>query len=237
MPVTEGVKVPQGVDASAVWVPLRFIGPNQGISEMLVDANGWTGRGSARPGTRLPEVRKAWAYPEGYITDRLYAFARTDFIAQHPDLVVAFILAHLEAQDHVIANFEQTVALANARWAQPDVIARTTFETYAETSGIRRAPFVLEWDVASVRKGSEFLAATKVRDDALSWGELKSAFSKAADAEKRAWDMSGKKPTIAEMERGFSGKTELYGPIRINGGDPVWTWGTVQEWGQRVLSK
>ena len=33
----------------------------------------WTGKGSTSPGTRLPEVEKAWAYPEGYITDRLYA--------------------------------------------------------------------------------------------------------------------------------------------------------------------
>jgi ABC-type nitrate/sulfonate/bicarbonate transport system substrate-binding protein len=237
MPVTEGVKVPPGVDASAVWVPLRFIGPNQGLSEMLVDANGWTGKGSSKPGTRLPEVTKAWAYPEGYITDRLYAFARAQFMAEHPDIVVAFILAHEEAQESVIKNFDKTVALANEKWAQPDIIARTTLQTYAETAGVRKAPFVLEWDVATVRKASEFLAATKVRERPLSWDELKAAFGKSAELQKRAWEMASSKPGIDDLRKGFTGKTELYGPIHINGGDPVWSWGSVPRWGERVLAK
>jgi ABC-type nitrate/sulfonate/bicarbonate transport system substrate-binding protein len=237
MPVTEGVKVPQGIDASAVWVPLRFIGPNQGLSEMLVDANGWTGKGSLNPGSRLPEVEKAWAYPEGYITDRLYAFARTPFMAEHPDLVAAFILAHNEAQDRVTGNFDQAVALANERWAQPDIIARTTLQTYAETEGVRKAPFVLEWDVATVRKASEFLAATKVRERPLSWDELKTAFGKSAGLQKQAWEIASSKPGLEDLRKGFIGKTELYGPIHINGGEPVWSLGSVSGWGERVLAK
>jgi hypothetical protein len=182
-------------------------------------------------------VEKAWAYPEGYITDRLYAFARTPFMAEHPDLVVAFILAHNEAQERVIGNFDQTVVLANERWAQPDIIARTTLQTYAETAGVRKVPFVLEWDVATVRKASEFLASTKVRERPLSWDELKSAFSKSAELQKRAWEMASSKPSVEDLRKGFTGKTELYGPIHINGGDPVWSWGSVPRWGERVLTK
>lgn len=237
MPVTEGVKVPQGVDAAAVWVPLRFIGPNQGLSEVLVDANGWTGKGSSQPGTRLPEVKNAWGYPEGYITDRLYAFARNAFLDEHPNVVAAFIQAHIAAQEQVLANFDEVVDLANKRWAQPDIIARTTLQTYAETAGVRRAPYMLEWDVATVRKASEFLTATKVRDKPLSWDQLKGAFAKSADVQKRVWDLRKQKPTLEEMGKGFTGKSELYGPIHINGGEPVWTWSATANWGQRVLAK
>ncbi len=237
MPVTEGVKVPQGVDAAAVWVPLRFIGPHQGLSELLIDANGWTGKGSAQPGTRLPEVQKAWGYPEGYMTDRLYAFARTAFYNEHPNVVVAFLQAHIEAQERVLKQFEDVVKMANEKWAQPDIIARTTLQTYAETAGVRRAPYVLEWDVASVRKASEFLTATKVRDKPIDWDQLKAAFAKTADVQKRVWDSREQKPTLDEMAKGFTGKSELYGPIHINGGTPVWAWASTEKWGERVLPK
>ncbi|HVL56856.1 MAG TPA: ABC transporter substrate-binding protein [Burkholderiaceae bacterium] len=237
MPVTEGVKVPDGIDASAVWVPLRFIGPHLGISQLLVDANGWTGRGHARPQTRLKEVEKAWAYPEGYNTDRLYAFARTGFLADHPDVVLAFILAHMEAQQRVLSDFEGTAALANQAWKQDDIIAKTTLQTYAETSGVRKVPFVLEWDVATILKASEFLAATKARDRPLTWEQLKTAFTASAELQKRAWGMGPYKPSLEEMTKGFAGKTDLYGPIHINGGEPVWTWAQRPDWGQRVLAK
>ena len=237
MPVTEAIKIPQGIDAAAVWVPLRFIGPNQGLSELLVDANGWTGKGYATPGIRLPDVKKAWAYPEGYETDRLYAFARTKFLADHPDIVLAFVEAHMAAQQEVLAQFDRTVALANDTWKQPDIIARTTLETYAETAGVREAPFVLEWDVATVLKASEFLAATKARDRPLTWDELKAAFSPGAALQKRAWEAGPFKVADSDLQKGFTGKTDLYGPIQINGGSPVWEWGDTPNWGRRVLAK
>ena len=237
MPVSEAVKIPQGVDAGAVWVPLRFIGPAQGLSESLVDANGWTGKGSAKPNTRLPEVQKAWGYPEGYITDRLYTFAHERFLAEHPDVALAFVLAFMEGQDWVLKNFEASVALANETWKQPDVVARHTLQTYAETAGVRQAPFVLEWDVASVRKASEFLQSAKLRDTAIGWDELKQKFSKSAALQKRAWETGTMKPSLEDMRKGFDGKSELYGAIRINGGEPVWNWDSVPDWGRRVLAK
>lgn len=237
MPVTEGVKIPEGIDAAAVWVPLRFIGPIQGLSELLVDANGWTGEGHARPGIRASEVEQSWAYPEGYNTDRLYAFARTPFLTEHPDVVLAFIEAHMAAQQTLLDQFEEAVEMANERWKQPDIIARTTLETYAETSGVRKAPFILEWDVATILKASEFLASINVLDRALTWDEIKAAFIQSAALQQRAWEAGPFQPSLEQMSDGFSGETELYGPIHINGGSPVWEWDETPDWGQRVLAE
>ena len=219
-----------------MWIPLRFMGPAQGLSEMLVDSNGWTGKGAAKPNVRLPEVEKAWGYPEGYLTDRLYTFAHEKFLAEHPDLALAFVLAFMEAQDWVTKNFEASIALANETWKQPDAVARQTLQFYAETTGIRRAPYVLEWDVASLRKASEFLAEAKLREKPMDWTDLKQKFAKAAALQKRAWEMGPMKLAREEMVKGFDGKSET-GAIRVNGGEPVWEWDSVPSWGQRVLNR
>lgn len=234
MPVSEAIKMPLGIDVAAVWVPVRFIGPQLGTAELLVDANGNTGKGYKSPGTRLPEVKRSWAYPEGYSTDRTYAFATEKFLADYPDVVVAFILARMEAQALAVKDKSGIVALANETWKQPQIIAETTLQTYAETSGVRMAPFILEWDVMTLIKASEYLTFMKVRDKPLTWDGLKPLFTKAAAVQKRAWEMSNPKVPVADMKKGFRGETKLYGKIVINGGAPVWEWNDTPDWGKRI---
>jgi hypothetical protein len=162
---------------------------------------------------------------------------RTQFFAEHPDVALAFIQAHMAAQEKLLAEFDRVVGIASEAWKQPEIIAKTTLETYAETAGVRKAPFVLEWDVATVLKASEFLAQTKVRDKALTWNELKATFAKTAALQKRAWEGGPYKLSVEDMKKGFTGKTELYGPIHVNGGSPVWEWDGTPDWGRRVLAK
>lgn len=234
MPVSEAVKIPTGIDVAAVWVPVRFIGPQLGISELLVDANGNTGKGNKYPGTRLPEVKKSWAYPEGYNTDRLYAFSREKFLADHPDVIIAFILAHSEAQALAVKDKTDILAVANATWKQPEIVAETTLQTYAETSGVRMTPAILEWDVMTLVKASEYLTFMKVRDKPLTWDGLKPLLTKSAAVQKKAWEMSGSKVSVEDMKKGFRGETKLYGSIVINGGAPVWEWNATPDWGKRI---
>lgn len=234
MPVPDAVKMPQGIDVAAVWVPVRFIGPHLGISQLLVDANGNTGKGHKAPGTRLAEVKKSWAYPEGYNTDRLYAFAREKFLAEHPKVVEAFLLAHTEAQQMAVKDPKGIVALANASWKQDEIIAQTTLQTYAETSGIRNTPAILEWDVMTLIKASEYLTFMKVRDKPLTWDGLKPILTKSAAVQMAAWEAGGKAVPVDAMKKGFTGKTELYGNIVINGGAPVWEWQNTPDWGKRI---
>src|SRR5262245_43174144 len=237
MPVPEAIKMPAGIDVAAVWVPVRFIGPELGLAELLVDANGYTGKGNKAPGTRLPQVEKSWAYPEGYNTDRLYAFAREQFLVDHPDVIVAFIRAHMQAQAMSLADHAGLVALANATWKQPEIIAETTLQTYAETSGIRMTPAVLEWDVLTLIKASEYLTFMKVRDKPLTWEGLKPILTKSAMVQKRVWETSEPKVSVEQMTKGFTGRTQLYGQITINGGAPAWEWETTPDWGKRIYVK
>lgn len=234
MPVPDAIKMPSGIDVAAVWVPVRFIGPQLGIAELLVDANGYTGKGNKSPGIRLPEVKKSWAYPEGYNTDRLYAFAREKFLTDNPDVVLAFIRAHMQAQALAIKDQDGLVALANATWKQPSIIAETTIQTYAETAGVRMTPAILEWDVLTLIKASEFLTFMKVRDAPLTWEGLKPILTKSAAVQKRAWATSSPQVSVEDMKKGFHGTTKLYGAITINGGAPVWEWNDTPDWGKRI---
>lgn len=234
MPITEAVKIPRGIDAAVVWVPQRFIGPQLGLSETILDTDGYTGKAARTPGIRVEEVKKSWAYPEGYNTDRLYAFARDKFLAQHPELVLSFLTAHAEAQNRVIADTDGTIEVINTHWKLPRSIVETTLQTYAESSGIRRTTTILEWDVLTLVKASEFLTFMKARDRALAWDEIKPLFLKSAEIQRRAWEANRSHPSVEEMRKGFSGTTKLYGPMTVNGGSPVWEWSSNAEWGKRV---
>jgi len=233
MPATDAVKIPTGVDAGVVWVPLRFMGPQLGISQMLVDGDGYQGKGAAHPDVQTEEVKKSWAYPEGYNTDRLYAFASDKFIDGQADLLTAFLVAHLEAQKRVVASPEPIVDLVADKWQQEKLIARTTLQTYAETAGLRRAPFVLEWDALTLVKASEFLHSIGARDSALTIAEVKPLLAKSAAIQKKVWEAMPDRPSDADLMKGFSGKTELYGPIVVNGGAPIWA-SSDASWGQRL---
>jgi len=233
MPATDAVKIPNGVDAGVVWVPLRFIGPQLGISQMLVDGDGYQGKGAAHPGEQTEEVKKSWAYPEGYNTDRLYAFASNKFIDGHADLLGAFLLAHLEAQKRVVSAPEPIVDLVSDRWQQDKLIARTTLQTYAETAGLRRAPFILEWDALTLVKASEFLHSIGARESALAMADLKLLLAKSAAIQKKVWEAMPDRPSEADLMKGFTGKTDLYGPIVVNGGAPVWQ-SADATWAQRL---
>jgi ABC-type nitrate/sulfonate/bicarbonate transport system substrate-binding protein len=234
MPITEAVKVPKGIDAAVVWIPQRFIGPHLGLSEPLLDTDGYTGKAARTPGIRVEEVKKSWAYPEGYNTDRLYAFARDKFLAQHPDLVLAFLAAHNEAQNRVINDTPGTIEVINSHWKMPQSIVETTLQTYAESAGIRRTTTILEWDVLTLVKASEFLTFMKVRERPLAWDEIKPLFLKSAELQRRAWEANRSQPSVEDMRKGFSGTTKLYGAMTVNGGSPVWEWSTNAQWGKRV---
>ena len=233
MSPSESVKMPQGLDAAVIWVPFQFMGPHLGLSELLIDANGLTGKGHSGPLRQVDEVKKAWGYPEGYFTDRLYISARKQFVESDPNLAVAFLLARWEAQDIIAGNFTRAVALANELWKLPAQVTELAVATYPENTNIRNAPILLEYDALALIKTSEFFHDLGTISTPLTWAELGAVMRPGADIQKKAWELRGSQPSVEQLVAGFKGSAPGWPSIIINGGEPVWRIEQVKDWGSR----
>ena len=233
MTPSEGIKMPAGLDAAAVWVPIRFMDQSLGTASLLIDSSGFTGPAHKLKGKRAPGVEKAWGYPEGYLLDRLYLCARQEFAKDHPDLLVAFLRARIEAQRLAVANRDKALETANATWKLDQAVAAKARDTYPENTGIRNAPFALEGDALAIVKGSEFFASISAIDGPVSWAEVKAVLMPGAAIQKKAWEEGGMKPSVATMEADFKGSNPTWPELNITGGTPVWLWDQTPNWGQR----
>ena len=154
---SEGIKMPQGIDAAGVWVPLRFMGKPLGTAELLVDSSAFNGAAHRQPNQRAADAAKAWGYPEGYLIDRLYLCARAAFAKEHPDLLVAFLRARIEAQRLAVANQPKALEVANEWWKLEPAVAAQARDTYPENTNIRNAPYVAGVRCAGHHQGQRVL--------------------------------------------------------------------------------
>lgn len=234
MPVADGIKMPDGIDAAGVWVPVRFMGKTLGTAEALGDSSGFAGPANKLAGERFPDVADAWGYPEGYLVDRLYLSARRAFAEEHPDLLVAFLRARIRAQEKANEDIEAALARANDEWwkLEPEVAAQAR-DTYPENTNIRNAPFVLEFDALAIIKASEFFTAIGLIDEPVNWDQVMEVILPAADMQEAAWKDGGSKPTVEQMEANFSGSNDTWPELTIAGGAPVWMADEIEDWGKR----
>ena len=233
MTPAEGIKMPAGLDAAAVWVPVRYMDQQLGTASLLIDSSGFTGPAHKLKGKRIPGVEKSWGYPEGYLMDRLYLCARDAFAKEHPDLLVAFLRARIEAQKIAVANRDKALETANATWKLDPLVAAKARDTYPENTDIRNAPFALEADALAIVKGSEFFTSIQAIDSPVTWADVKAVLMPGAAIQKKAWEEGGMKPSVAAMEANFKGSNPTWPDLNIAGGDPVWMWDQVPNWGQR----
>jgi ABC-type nitrate/sulfonate/bicarbonate transport system substrate-binding protein len=233
MTPAEGIKMPAGIDAAGVWVPVRYFDQQLGTAQLLIDSSGFTGPAHKLKGKRAPGVEKSWGYPEGYLLDRLYLCAREAFAKEHPDLLVAFLRARIEAQKLAVANRDKALETANQTWKLDPQVAAKARDTYPENTDIRNAPFVLEGDVLAVVKASEFFSSISAIDGPVSFADVKAVMMPGAAMQKKAWEEEGGKPPVSAMEANFKGSTPTWPELNITGGSPVWMWDQVPNWGQR----
>jgi ABC-type nitrate/sulfonate/bicarbonate transport system substrate-binding protein len=233
MAPTEGIKMPQGLDAAGVWVPIRFMGKGLGTAELLMDSSGFSGPAHATPNTRMADVANAWGAPEGYLVDRLYLCARAAFAKEHPDLLAAFLRARVRAQEMANADRGKALAMANEWWKLDPAVAEQARDTYPENTNIRDAPYVLEYDALAIIMTSEFFASIDTIDKPVSWEELKPVLIAGAAMQKQAWINGGSKPSVQEMEAHFKGANPTWPELNVAGGAPVWMWDETPNWGQR----
>jgi len=233
MTPAEGIKMPAGIDAAGVWVPVRYFDQQLGTAQLLIDSSGFTGPAHKLKGKRAPGVEKAWGYPEGYLLDRLYLCAREAFAKEHPDLLVAFLRARITAQKLAVANRDKALETANQTWKLDPQVAAKARDTYPENTDIRNAPFVLEADVLAVVKASEFFASIQAIDGPVTFADVKAVMMPGAAMQKKAWEEEGSKPPVAAMDANFKGSNPTWPELNITGGSPVWIWEQVPGWGER----
>ncbi len=228
-PPADGAKMPSGIDAAAVWVPLDFVGPQLGLSTVLVDSSGVRG-----PGQNPDILKKAWGYPEGYYVDRLYISARRAFASAHPELVEALLVARAAAQDIVASNLDAATAAANEIWHLPPDVAKQALATYPENTNIRNTTAVLENDVLALVKTSEFFADIGTITESLTWKDIEPFILPTAAIEQKVWQLRGGNPSLDVMKAGFKGSAPGWPNITVKGGEPVWRYAAVPHWGERL---
>jgi ABC-type nitrate/sulfonate/bicarbonate transport system substrate-binding protein len=233
-PAAEAIKLPKGVDVASVWPPLRYIGPAQGLSEWFVDGYGKTGKGYKTPGIRVPDVQKSWAYPEGFNLDRSFVTAHQKFLEKYPELVRAFLEARGGTSNAFLKDPQPGIETVNKRWKLPELVIKQSLAQYSEFAGVRNSPSLIESDVLALVKTSEFMAFMKLVDRPLSFDDLKPMLMKGAEMQRQLWEAGGGRPTVAEMEKGFTGRSDLYGDIIVKGGAPIWQWASIPNWGKRA---
>lgn len=234
MPVSEGIKMPAGLDAAGVWVPVRFMGKSLGTAETLGDSSGFAGPANKVPNERFPDVEQAWGYPEGYLVDRLYLSARRAFAKEHPDLLVAFLRARIRAQDIANEDIEKALTRANEEWWKLDPeVAAMARDTYPENTNIRNAPFVLEFDALAIIKASEFFTSIGLIDGPVTWDEVFEVILPPASMQEAAWKDGDSTPTVEQMEAHFTGSNATWPKLTIAGGQPVWMAESTPDWGKR----
>lgn len=233
MTPNEGIKMPSGIDAAGVWVPLRYMGKPLGTAELLADSSGFAGPAHKGGARRFDDVKGSWAYPEGYLVDRLYLCAREAFAKEHPSLLTAFLRARIRAQQMATADLGKALATANEFWKLDPAVAAQARDTYPENTNIRNAPYVLEYDALAIVKTSEFFVSLGTIDAPVTWAELKPVLIAGAELQKKAWEEGGSKPTVAEMESHFKGSNPTWPDLNIAGGKPIWTIADTPNWGER----
>jgi sulfonate transport system substrate-binding protein len=233
MTPNEGIKMPQGIDAAGVWVPLRFMGKTLGTAELLADSSGYAGPAHKGGVRRFEDVKGSWAYPEGYLVDRLYLCAREAFAKEHPDLLTAFLRARIRAQQMANVDLAKSLATANDYWKLDPAVAAQARDTYPENTGIRSAPYVLEYDALAIIKTSEFFLSLGTIDTPVTWAELMPILLAGSDLQKKAWSEFGAKPSVTELESHFKGTNPTWPDLNIAGGKPIWTASETPRWSER----
>ena len=180
--------------------------------------DGPAGKGA---GILLPNVKKSPFFPDGYYLHRSFWIGRNGLIEQHPQAVVAFLVAQQEAVaaltamdagavSQLVKDYWKLDATQGAKVVKDDVLFSRGWSWPTEN------------DARAVLETSKFMADNKVIEAPLQWAQVKGAFSRTAPLVKQAYDKLGAKPGAAEFTR-----TDV-ADLR---GRPVWE---INQWADRT---
>ena len=221
----QAASVPTGVDATCTIYPAYLAAQASG-TVAIANSFGYTeghydGPAGKGAGHLLPNVKKSPFFPDGYYLHRSFWIGRNGLIEQHPQAVVAFLVAQQEAVAALTAMDAGAVSqLVKDYWKlDPTQGAKVVKDDVLFSRGWS---WPTENDARAVLETSKFMADNKVIEAPLQWAQVKGAFSRTAPLVKQAYDKLGAKPGAAEFTR-----TDV-ADLR---GRPVWE---INQWADRT---
>ncbi len=221
----QAASVPTGVDATCTIYPAYLAAQASG-TVAIANSFGYTedhydGPAGKGAGQLLPNVKKSPFFPDGYYLHRSFWIGRNGLIEQHPQAVVAFLVAQQEAVaaltamdagavSQLVKDYWKLDATQGAKVVKDDVLFSRGWSWPTEN------------DARAVLETSKFMAENKVIEAPLQWAQVKGAFSRTAPLVKQAYDKLGAKPGAAEFTR-----TDV-ADLR---GRPVWE---INQWADRA---
>ena len=221
----QAASVPTGVDATCTIYPAYLAAQASG-TVAIANSFGYTedhydGPAGKGAGHLLPNVKKSPFFPDGYYLHRSFWIGRNGLIEQHPQAVVAFLVAQQEAVaaltamdagavSQLVKDYWKLDATQGAKVVKDDVLFSRGWSWPTEN------------DARAVLETSKFMADYKVIEAPLQWAQVKGAFSRTAPLVKQAYDKLGAKPGAAEFTR-----TDV-ADLR---GRPVWE---INQWADRT---
>ena len=221
----QAASVPTGVDATCTIYPAYLAAQASG-TVAIANSFGYTedyyegplGKGA---GILMPSVKKSPFFPDGYYLHRSFWIGRNGLIEQHPQAVVAFLVAQQEAVAALTAMDAGAVSqLVKDYWKLDPIQGAKVVKDDVLFS--RGWSWPTENDARAVLETSKFMADNKVIEGPLQWAQVKGAFSRTAPLVKQAYDKLGAKPGAAEFTR-----TDV-ADLR---GRPVWE---INQWADRT---
>jgi hypothetical protein len=151
-------------------------------------------------GHLLPSVKKSQFYPDGYYLHRSFWIGRNALIDEHPQAMVAFIVAQQEAVAALTAMDPGAVSqLVKQYWKLDPVSGAKVVKDDVLFS--RGWSWPTEKDALAILESSKYMAENKQIEKALSWDTVRGRFQRTAPLVKQAYEKLGSKPAASEFVR------------------------------------
>ncbi len=200
----QAASVPTGVDATCTISPAYYAAQASG-TVAIMNSFGYTedhyeGPAGKGAGHLLPSVKKSQFFPDGYYLHRSFWIGRNALIEEHPQAVVAFIVAQQEAVaalsamdagavSQLVKQYWKLDATAGAKVVKDDVLFS------------RGWSWPTEKDALAILESSKYMADNKQIEKALAWDTVRKQFQRTAPLVKQAYEKLGSKPAAAEFVR------------------------------------
>ena len=200
----QAASVPTGVDATCTISPAYYAAQASG-TVAIMNSFGYTedyyeGPAGKGAGILLPSVKKSQFFPDGYYLHRSFWIGRNALFEQHPQAVVAFIVAQQEAVAALSAMDPGAVSQLVKEYWKLD--APTGAKVVKDDVLFSRGwSWPTEKDALAILASSRYMADNKQIEKALTWDRVRGAFQRTAPLVKQAYDKLGSKPAASEFLR------------------------------------